>query len=116
MKTAILIALLAVTACGPSLQTKAPHRSQNLITEEEFKTTSAHNAYDAIKTLRPRMLRRRGDLPSVVYMNGARMGEIGLLYNINAETIKEVRYLSASEATVQYGTGHTGGAILITTK
>ena len=44
------------------------------------------------------------------------MGEIGLLYNINAETIKEVRYLSASEATVQYGTGHTGGAILITTK
>lgn len=116
MKTTILIALLTLTACGPSLQTKGPHRLQNLITEEELQMTSAHNAYDAIKSLRPRMLRRRGDLPSVVYMNGARMGELSLLYNINVETIREIRYLNASEATVQYGTGHAGGAILITTK
>jgi hypothetical protein len=31
-------------------------------------------------------------------------------------TIKEIRYLAASEASIRFGTGYDGGAILVTTR
>jgi hypothetical protein len=33
---------------------------------------------------------------------------------ITPELIRQVEYLGASDATTRYGTGHSGGAILVT--
>ena len=51
-----------------------------------------------------------------VYVDGARFGGIESLSLIQATPILEIRFLSASEATSRFGTGNSGGAIVITTR
>ena len=49
-------------------------------------------------------------------MNGQRYGGPESLKQFQAMAIKELRYISASEATNRFGTGHNSGAILVRTK
>ena len=42
-------------------------------------------------------------------------GGVEELRSIRAEHVVEIRYMSASEATTRFGTGYTGGLILVTT-
>jgi hypothetical protein len=51
-----------------------------------------------------------------VYVNGVRSGDVNSLHQIQVIDVREVRRLSATEATQRYGTGHTMGAILVTRK
>jgi hypothetical protein len=78
-----------------------------------------------IEQLRPQFLRVRGTTTLGnaqtgdviwVYFDGTRMGTLEVLNNIGAHEIREIRYLSPSEATNRYGTGHVQGAILVTRK
>jgi hypothetical protein len=43
-------------------------------------------------------------------------GELASLKNIQVTTIEEIRYLDSNAATLQFGTGHSGGIILVLTK
>jgi hypothetical protein len=101
-----------------------PTRSSDLITAEEIEAASVSNAYDAVARLRPAFLRGRGqssiqtpgsDLP-IVYVNGLRSGTIDHLRNIPAQDVQTIRFISATDATTRYGTGHTGGIIEVTTR
>lgn len=89
------------------------------------------NAYDVIKSLRPKFLRTRPstiagnydrglarDNPNepVLYVNGTRREGLRDLRDIPAATIEEVRFLYPNEAVTQYGSGHEVGALLITLK
>ena len=101
----------------------AVRRSGNLITEAEIAKVSARDGYHAVQLLRPDWFRVRGasslsgqTSEAVVYMNGQRMGGLRALTQIQATGIREMRFMSASEATNRYGTGHDAGAILVTTK
>ena len=49
-------------------------------------------------------------------MDGATPGELGDLDAINADDIEYMRYLNASDATIKYGTGFTGGVIEVTSR
>ncbi len=108
-------------------------RKSNVITAEEMAKSGADNAYDLIKNLRPSWFTPRGistGRPSsdavggisdpgggiMVYVDGIRVGGPDELRNVPAERIQEMRYLSATDATTKYGTGHTQGAIEVTTK
>jgi hypothetical protein len=51
-----------------------------------------------------------------VYVDGVRRGDLQVLRQINAIDVKEVRHLSATEATQRFGTGNTMGAIVVTSK
>ena len=124
--------LVLQLAAGVSPAEAQKGRKNNVISAEEIAKSSASNAYDLIKTLRPQWLRARGistGMPDpsgggvsdpgggiAVYVDGARQGGLDQLENIGAERVQELRYLSANDATQKYGTGHTQGAIEVTTK
>jgi len=75
------------------------------------------DAFQAIQRLRARWLQSRSGTFAKVYVDGAeRPGGLDSLNGMPVADISDMRYLSANEATTRFGTGNSGGAILITTK
>ena len=104
-------------------------RSQDVIVEAEIasRARDATNALQIIEQLRPQMLRSRGSsslAPSAtsddalprVYVDDISYGNLNSLSNVNSTSIREIRFIKAGDATTRWGTGHTGGVILVTTK
>ena len=105
-------------------------RQPNVIVVEEIDAirTEVSTARDLIQRLRPSFLRTRGassfgnaangantPTPQVV-VDGAPRGDVSALTQIPAMTVREIRYLNAADATIQYGTGYDAGAILVFTR
>jgi hypothetical protein len=119
-----IVALFTLTQLAEAQKQKAPRRDRNKITAEEIaERQSAQSAYDVIKVLRPQWLSVRGpttivqqEMSVMVYRDGSKMGSVDELYSIPADQIKEMRFLSAGDATLRYGTDHPRGAIEIETK
>ncbi|HEX4935763.1 MAG TPA: hypothetical protein VFV33_21435 [Gemmatimonadaceae bacterium] len=112
---------------GPKVNAGSPARgSANVILEEEIAASGATNALEAIQRLRPAMLRGRGQTtlePSaggpiaiMLRVDDVPVGTIDQATNIGALTVKEIRFINASDATTRFGTGYPMGAVLITTK
>ncbi|RME02157.1 MAG: hypothetical protein D6814_00125 [Calditrichaeota bacterium] len=129
MKSIVWITCLAMLflACGGTSTGSRTSRFSNVITAEEISKSGTdvpmRNAYDVIQYLRPNFLKVRGATSSgalstnpVVYVNNIRFGSIDALRNIYTDQIKEIRYLSPADASLRFGSGHSGGAILITLK
>lgn len=119
--TTVVVAL-AATGCASSGSGGSDYNS-DLITTEELRDVNdqVNNAYDAVRRLRSSWLRARsssfsGDRPTPpVFVNGTRFGETDALYSINVSDIERMEYLDSRDATTQFGTGYTAGAILVTT-
>ena len=89
----------------------------NRLTNEALQPVIQLDAYQAIQRLRARWLQPRGgNTPSVFVDNAERPGGLDALRGLPVADIQEMRYMSANEATTRFGTGHTGGAIMITTR
>ena len=116
---------------GAQPETAAPatrtRGSSNLITEAEISSAAYQNALEIVQNLRPQMLIPRGagsdasglsaaSIPIIIYMDDVRLGEPSSLTNIPATRVKEIRFLNARDATTRFGTGHSSGVILVTTK
>jgi hypothetical protein len=119
------------TAAGGS---RTSSGGQDVITEADIqgRAADAANAMQIIQKLRPQMLRNRGlaVLPTAgrtaeeaaaaslprVYIDTIAYGDLNQLTNVNANQIREIRYINARDATTQWGTGHMGGVILVLTK
>lgn len=136
MKTLMLLVLACGCALPLSAQDSAaatatkspskPKRRPDVISIEEIDPirTEVTTAYDLVQRLRPNFLRGRGPtsfgsnaipVPRVV-VDGTPRGQLDLLKQIPAMTIREVRYLKATDASIQFGTGYDGGAILVYTR
>ena len=83
------------------------------------------NAYDLVSRLRPSMLRMRnqtaGDasgsiMGPVAYIDDIRLGDPELLSTVMRATVREIRYISATDATTRWGTGHSNGVVQVFTK
>ena len=125
---------LAVFGCGgggagTSAQpaTARTRGAANVITEAEINSGAYQNALEAVQNLRPSMLIPRGvgsdatglsaaTIPIIIYMDDVRLGEPSSLTNIPANRVKEIRFMNARDATTRYGTGHSSGVIVVTTK
>jgi hypothetical protein len=59
---------------------------------------------------------RSGAMTVIVYVDGTRMGGVQELKRIPSQDVREIRFLSASDAQLRYGTGHAAGAIQVTLK
>ena len=124
MRRTRFLSLLAVvilgSACASSGQPdqSRPRRDSNLITADELSGLTVGNAYEAVRRLRPAWLQARGRSPlPVVYRNDTRWGgDPSSLESIRIDSVSEMRFLSASDATTRYGTGFTGGVILVVTR
>ena len=127
MRTALLFAFgLVVVGCGgggsgtaaqPTTEARAPRGSANLITEADIRATSYQNALEIVENLRPAMMRPRpGGGPVMLYLDDVKMMDLNGLTTVPAGRMKEIRYISAQDATTRWGTGHASGVILVTTK
>jgi hypothetical protein len=118
MRRRTTLVLLLLVACGTARG--GPNRgSSDLLTHAEIAQSNATNAYDLLQQLRPQYLRSRGTFSirdprpayPVVYVQDIRHGDLSSLRTIMIDAIEEVRFLSASDATTRWGTGHPAGVI-----
>lgn len=118
--------LLLAGACqsAPGAGT-APPRRGSVITQEELDALPALTVFQAIERLRPSWL--RGRVTTVrgatseryfphVFVDRVPTGDLEVLNRMNALDVREIRFLSASDATTRYGTGYPGGIIEVFTK
>ena len=124
--------LLFVPACrtaspGPQSPTQlaasASRTSADVLGRAEIQSVRVNDAYEAVVRFRPEFLSRRsmtavaylgGALP-VVYVNGVRQGGAEVLRSIPAGTVVEIRYLSATAASSQFGPYHAAGVLAVRT-
>jgi len=122
----IALLLLFLSACQSAPGAGGGSRpSPNLITEAELTDIPALTAYQAIQRLRPGWLRTRASsirgasgvrYTAQIFVDGVPRGDLDVLNGIDVRDVKEMRYLSASDATTRYGTGYPGGTIEVLMK
>lgn len=114
--------LVVLAACASGGGDGSPRRDRNLITLEELEGLQQFTLLDAIRRLRPRWLQAsramnfRGspqEFPRVV-LDRIPQGGLEALRQLPVSDVQEVRFLSAADATVKYGTGYAAGAIEVT--
>lgn len=125
MKQHALIVLLALLlpACAMKQDT-GPRRSTNVLTADEIADLPVTTALEAVERARPQWLRTRSsptfESPEpaypVLYLDGVRMGGVSELRTVDSDSVERMEYLHPSDATNRFGTDHTGGAILVTTR
>ena len=119
----VAVPVLAV-ACATATQSEgdSPVSSRSRIVAEDLVSTNELMLYEAVQRLRPMWLRHRGPTtamgtaPLVVYVDNVRAGTAEFLRDISVESVREVQYIDARDATTRWGTGVAGGVILVLTR
>jgi hypothetical protein len=121
----VLVLLVGLAGCASTGDgERAARQHRNILTEEQIQAGHHRTAFDAVQTLRPAWLRERPlsvtnpeGAEVVVYVDGVRMtGGVETLRQVRAEVITRMEFMTPADATTRFGTGHVGGAILITTR
>ena len=120
-----LLFVLVLAGCGAAA-TASRGGNSNLIANERLREAAAEglNAYQVIERNRPQWLRAGRAAPTLGYakggaafarvmLDGVRYGEINDLRRLNTVEVESIGYMSASDATTRFGTGYSGGAILV---
>lgn len=123
----------------PEVLRPEPGHDVNLISREEIERAGLTNAFQLVETLRPGWMNLRGtqswkETPDVrsrgfglvtvregestilVYQNGMLLGDVNLLKDIPAVSVRSIRWLTPQEASYMYGPGNNHGAILVQTQ
>ncbi len=119
-------ATATATAAAPSA--RVPRGSSNLITSAEIEAAAQdiQNAYELVERLRPMMMRPRNlsagavgagtTFGVVAYVEEVRLGDLEALATVMRATVREIRYIGATDATTRWGTGHSSGVIQVVLK
>ena len=99
-------------------------RDANVITAPELSRSDARNTYDAIRRIRPEMLRSRdpGTLvyfkarQPVVAVNNTLVGGVEVLRALPTGKVARIEYVDSWVAARRYGMGFTNGVMLIETR
>lgn len=131
MRPLYVFALLAVcSACASSAARSANEgsssstvrRSRNVLSRAELNEVeiAEMNVLQAVRRFRPHFLSSGGASSMsgpgsqlLVYLGEVRLGNASSMEQIRMSEVEAVEYLSGSEATLRFGTGHAGGAIVI---
>lgn len=97
---------------------------RNVIGEAELEGMGELNVYEAVRRLKPTWLRYRGQSVLTapereglkIYLDGSYYGEPQSLEGLRVRNIQQIQFLDAREATLRLGTGHTVGALLLTSR
>ena len=96
----------------------------NVITAPELSRSKARNAYDAIRQIRPELLRTR-DPGTLVYFKANRpavavdntlVGGVEVLRAMPVDEVARIEYVSAWKAANRYGPGLGNDGIVLVTK
>ena len=112
------------TASNAATSGAARRGSATLITLTEITQAGAglENAMEIVERLRPAMLRPRNTSMGnstdrlMVYHDNVRVGDVTSMRTIPATSIREIRLVSATDATQRWGTGHSQGAIEVVSR
>jgi hypothetical protein len=122
------------TGCAPSglprtnsdfvaLGLPAAARDDDVLSAEEIaKSIGIDTAADAIARLRPQFLHRNGRLSPAgapqpnVYLDTQYLGSADVLARIRIRDIREIRYLSLSDAQQRFGPSVSGPIIVVITR
>jgi len=108
-------------ACATS---GATGHDPNVIAAPELSSSRATNAYDAIRQIRPEMLRTR-DPGTLVYFKASRpvvaidntlVGGVEVLQAMSLDKVARIEYVSGWKAAKRYGQTFGNGVILIETR
>ena len=127
--------LLALGACATGSPRGAASPGEGrLITAAQIQRSGATDAWDVVRRNapsleahetsdgRPARMSQRGraslvlDEAPVVSVDGVQVSDISVLQTIPADHILSIRILSGTSATKYFGTGASGGAIVVLTK
>jgi hypothetical protein len=130
----VVLAALALTV-APLLAQDQPdnpklRRRTNMISFEEIDAIrdQATDLMTVVQRLRPQFLRPRGaasfgnnrsgkSVPvAQVVVDGVHRGDVQVLRQLSTQSVKEIHYMSAADATTRFGTGFDAGAILVITR
>jgi hypothetical protein len=112
-----IFATVVVVGCAHSSQPPEPRPQTNVLSRDEIATAPVTNAYEAVDRLRPRFLRphatggRPATALATVFIDGVRRGEPEILRSVAVNSVMEIRYLTAADATTRYGLDIPGGVI-----
>jgi hypothetical protein len=117
------VLLIAACASAPTGEDTQVRRSPVVITAEEIQASAATTVYELINALRPNWLRGRGGSVAggedgggaIVYLNQSRIGGVGELQQMAVGGVTRIDFVDARAATQRWGTGHTRGAIVVST-
>lgn len=119
------VAATAACASGGARRGVVAGGRTDVIHRNEIAKSTAQNAYDAVRLLRPSFLSGRGpttllrprasSVAPVVYLDNQRLGDARTLENIPVEGIVEIRFVGASQAQLRWGMDHPAGAIQVVT-
>ena len=90
--------------------------SSTRIVRAELADLTELDAMQAVNRLRPRWLQSRGGDPVQLYVDGTRRTSSSDLQSLRPSDIEQMQFMSASDATTRVGTGHAGGAIMVTSR
>ena len=103
---------------------RATGQDPNVITPAELAVSRAENTYQAIRHIRPEMLRSResgslmlfGARRPAVAVNNTLVGGVEALRSIPVDQVTQLEYVSAWEAGNRYGTTFRDGILLVQTR
>jgi hypothetical protein len=115
---------VAIAACAAPAGVGGSDYDANRISAAEIAETDVRTAYELVQRLRPRWLTTRPDRSHrlrtviLVYVDGARLGEVDSMRQISVDGIRSMQYLSSSQAGHLPGAGsdHVQAAIVINTR
>ena len=118
--SAFLLTLTVMTTASAEAQTA----SRQMVTAEQIYLSGGSTVFDGFQVLRSRGVTVRTTssiqagqrIPPVLYLDGARLESLDILRSIGYADLDSLVYLDADDATLRYGTGHMGGAIIVRTK
>ena len=118
-----LVAAWLASACAVGSLGSGPSGTRDEITRQELEELNADDVMEAVTLLRPHWLRFRpmrtpGTPEPVVgvVVDGRPRGTRADLAQIPIGTVERIQFMSAADATIRFGTGYTGGAIVVTTR
>jgi len=119
---AVLVPALVVYGCASSGTSRTQY-SADVITQEQINAYEGDSVYLLIRSLHATWLQERGRVslrrsaPVVIYIDGIpQYNGVEALKNLRPPEVQEIRHLDSRQATTRFGTGHSNGAILVTTR
>ena len=118
----------ASATAGAETAVRPVRGTLNLIPNAEIEAAAGDlmNAYDLVYRLRPSMMRFRNQTAGatssgevvgpVAYVDDVRLGALDLMRTVMRASVKEIRFISPTDATTRWGSGHSNGVIQVVTK